>query len=74
MKDIFSDYVEDDISDFFLKKLKYFASRPKIFYNQADTMKGGYFGTVNLLPFLDKEAFTYLWRIKKKVEESISVS
>ena len=72
MKDIFSDYVDDDISNFFVKKLKYFESRPKVFYHQAPTMKGDYFGTVNLLPFLDKKAFTYLERIKKKVEEFAS--
>ena len=57
MKDILSDYVEDDISNFFLKKLKYFESRPKVFYRQAKTMKGDYFGTVNLLSFLDKKEF-----------------
>ena len=74
MKDIFSDYVEDDISNFFLKKLKYFESRPKVFYRQAKTMKGDYFGTVNLLSFLDKKEFTYLDRIKKKVEEFASTS
>ena len=72
MKDIFSDYVDDDISNFFLKKLKYFESRPKVFYNQTPTMKGDYFGTVNLLPFLDEKAFTYLKRIKDKVEEKVS--
>ena len=72
MKDIFSDYVEDDISNFFLKKLKYFESRPKDFYFQATTMKGDYFGTGNLLPFLDEKAFTYLKRIKDKVEEKVS--
>tara|TARA_B100000287_G_scaffold184477_1_gene174456 strand:- start:9 stop:512 length:504 start_codon:yes stop_codon:yes gene_type:complete len=74
MTDIFSDYVDDDISNFFLKKLKYFASRPRIFYDHTSTMKGDYFGSVNLLPFLDKKAFTYLERIKKKVEEFVSTS
>ena len=65
MKDIFSDYVDDDISNFFLKKLKYFESRSKDFYFQATTMKGDYFGTGNLLPFLDERGLTYLKRIKK---------
>ena len=74
MKDIFFDYVDDDISNFFLKKLKYFESRPKDFYFQATTMKGDYFGTGNLLPFLDEKAFTYLKRIKDKVEEKVSSS
>jgi len=74
MKDIFFDYVDDDISNFFLKKLKYFESRPKVFYRQTKTMKGDYFGTVNLLSFLDKKEFTYLDRIKKKVEEFASTS
>ena len=72
MKDIFSDYVEDDISNFFLKKLKYFESRSKDFYFQATTMKGDYFGTGNLLPFLDERGLTYLKRIKDMVEEKTS--
>ena len=72
MKDIFSDYVDDDISNFFLKKLKYFESRSKDFYFQATTMKGDYFGTGNLLPFLEERGLTYLKRIKDMVEEKTS--
>ena len=66
-------YVEDDIVNFFLDKLEYFKSDKK-FYEKVRNMKGEYFGSVNLLPEADVEFFTYLDRIKKKVEEVISRS
>ncbi len=63
------DYIDDDICDFFIDKLQYYKSRPKSeFYERVRTMIGGFFGTVNLLPFADKEFYAHLNVIKKKVE------
>ena len=67
---MYIDYIDHDICDFFVTKLEYYKSRPKSeFSHRARTMKGGYFGTVNLLPSADTEYYSYLDVIKKKVEE-----
>ena len=63
------DYIDDDICDFFIDKLQYYKSRPESeFCQRVRTMRGGFFGTVNLLPFADKEFYARLNVIKKKVE------
>ena len=66
-------YVDEDITNFFLKKLKYYSSHKK-FYSKSNVMHGEYFGTINLLPIMDNEFFTYAERIKNKVEEVVSYS
>ena len=70
---ILCDYLDDDITDYFIQKLKYYTSDEK-FYYRAKTMIGDYFGTINLLPDGDEEFFMYLDRVKKKVEEGSSRS
>ena len=67
---MYIDYIDHDICDFFISKLEYYKSRPKTeFCHIVRSMKGGYFGTVNLLPSADTEYYSYLDVIKKKVEE-----
>tara|TARA_B100000131_G_scaffold301940_1_gene324604 strand:- start:323 stop:805 length:483 start_codon:yes stop_codon:yes gene_type:complete len=69
------DYIDDDICDFFIDKLRYYKSRPESeFCQRVRTMRGGFFGTVNLLPFADKKFYAHLNVIKKKVERVSSKS
>ena len=73
IKDIKVDYVEDDITNFFKRKLEGYVSNSAIFYDKTQTMIGDYFGTTNILPYADNEMFTYLDRIKNKTEEVSSI-
>ena len=66
-----TDYVEEDTTNFFLKKLRYYNSRRKFYYKSCN-MRGDYFGTVDLLPFVDDGFFIHLDRVKKKVEKAAS--
>ena len=70
---ILFDYLDDDVTDYFIEKLKYFTSDEKFYYH-AKTMIGDYFGTTNLLLEGDEEFLVCMDKVKKKAEKVLSLS
>tara|TARA_E500000331_G_C17104353_1_gene646728 strand:+ start:168 stop:764 length:597 start_codon:yes stop_codon:yes gene_type:complete len=70
---IFIDSFDRDVVNFFRGKLNYFRSN-HLFMQKTDVMAGDVFGTVNLLKHGDRQFYSYLDRIKSKVQKHIGRS